>query len=127
MTYTGVSGLSNHEPGSRSSYDLASPVRPRRARDHFVNGGTTPTGPSPYTGQVSVLTGPSFAAPQAVITGLPVSNHDHALNGIAFDDNGDLLISVGSMTNAGVAAPNSGDLPSCSAAVLKGFNGTITS
>jgi N-acetylneuraminic acid mutarotase len=81
-----------------------------------------------------VLTGPDFSSPSALITGLPVSNHDHAVNGIAFDNNGDLLISVGSMTNAGVQAFNAGDLPESplSAAVLKarlskpGFNGTIS-
>jgi N-acetylneuraminic acid mutarotase len=81
-----------------------------------------------------VLTGPLFASPSALVTGLPVSNHDHGINGIAFDDAGDLLISVGSMTNAGVAALNSGNLPESplSAAVLKarlskpGFNGAVT-
>jgi glucose/arabinose dehydrogenase len=137
-TFTGVSLLSNHETLGLAidPYDAgATPVRLYVAHgDHFVNGGASPTGPSPYTGQISVLAGPSFDSPQPLVTGLPVSNHDHAINGIAFNDNGDLLISVGSMTNAGVKAPNSGDLPESplSAAVLKArlsdpaFDGAIT-
>jgi hypothetical protein len=67
------------------------------------NGGSCFTGPSPYNGQVSVLTGPNFTAAQPLITGLPVSNHDHGINGLEFDNNGDLLIAVGGNTNAGVA------------------------
>jgi glucose/arabinose dehydrogenase len=137
MTYPGVSGLPNHDTLSLAvnPYDPPFPVKLYVGHgDHFVNGGVTPTGPSPYTGQISVLTAPAFDAPTAIVTGLPVSNHDHAINGIVFDDNGDLLISVGSMTNAGVQALNSGDLPESplSAAVVKarlskpGFNGTVT-
>lgn len=34
--------------------------------------------------------------------GLPVSDHDHGVNGMEFDDNGDLFIQVGGNTNAGV-------------------------
>ena len=33
---------------------------------------------------------------------LPVSNYDHAVNGIVFDQNGDLLVNSGSNTNGGV-------------------------
>jgi N-acetylneuraminic acid mutarotase len=132
----GVSGLSNYETLGLAvnPYDPPSPVKLYVAHgDLFVNGGTTPTGPSPYTGQISVLTGPGFNAPVPLITGLPVSNHDHGVNGIVFDNNGDLLISVGSMTNAGVAHPHSGDLPESplSASVLKawlsrpGFDGAL--
>ena len=36
-----------------------------------------------------------------IITGLPVSNHDHGVNGLVFDDNGRLHIQVGGFTNAG--------------------------
>lgn len=134
--FTGVSGLSNPNTLSLAinPYDPPSPVKLYVGHGkHFVNGGETPTSFSPYTGQISVLTGPSFNSPTALITGLPVSNHDHAINGIAFDNNGDLLISVGSMTNAGVQAFNSGNLPESplSAAVLKarlskpGFDGAV--
>lgn len=135
--HDGVSLLTNPDTLSVAinPYDPAEPVKLYVGHgDHFLHGGNTPPGPSPYTGQISVLTGPDFDAPVPLITGLPVSNHDHGINGIAFDNNGDLLISVGSMTNAGVLALNSGDLPESplSAAILKArlsdpsFNGTIT-
>ena len=42
---------------------------------------------------------------------LPVSNHDHGVNGITFDNNGDLYVSVGGNTNAGVEHCNLGELP----------------
>jgi len=136
QTYPGVSGLSN--PDSLgitvSPFENGSPVRLYVAHGkHFVSGGTSFTGPSPYTGQISILEGPNFDTPIPLVTGLPTSNHDHAVNGIAFDNNGDLLISVGSNTNAGVKHPNSGDLVESplSAALVKartskpGFNGAI--
>jgi hypothetical protein len=137
VTYPGVSGLPSHDTLSLAidPYDPPSPLRLYVGHGHhFVNDGGTPNGPSPYTGQISVLSGPDFAAPIPLITGLPVSNHDHAINGIAFDDDGDLFISVGSMTNAGVLDSHMGGLPESplSAAVLKarlskpGFSGAIT-
>lgn len=122
--YDGVSALSNHEilGLTVSPHDPPSPVTLYVAHgDLFVNGGQPPTGFSPYTGQVSALSGPDFASPAPMVTGLPVSNHDHGINGIVFDHNGDLLISVGSLTNAGVAYSTAGGLPESplSAAVLK--------
>lgn len=38
---------------------------------------------------------------EPVITGLPVSNHDHGVNGLVFDHEGKLHIQVGGFTNAG--------------------------
>lgn len=40
-----------------------------------------------------------------VISGLPVSNHDHSVNGVTFDHYGNLLVTVGGGTNAGVSRP----------------------
>lgn len=40
-----------------------------------------------------------------VVTGLPVSNHDHGVNALLFLPNGDLLISIGGATNAGHNTP----------------------
>lgn len=70
-----------------------------------------------------------------VISGLPVSNHDHAVNGISFDHSGNMLISVGGSTNAGVSKPGDplGGVPDSplSGAVLQapvlksGFKGKI--
>jgi len=98
------------------------------------NGGQGPvTEFSPYNGQVSILEGPNFSTVTPLITGLPVSNHDHGINGLTFDNNGDLLIAVGGNTNAGVADNNIGGLPESplSGAILKAnitdpnFNGTV--
>jgi len=135
-TYVGVSALANHETLgiAVNPFDPPEPVRLYLAHgDHYLHGGGTPSEFSPYTGQISVLTGPDFDVPVPLVTGLPVSNHDHALNGLVFDHNGDLLISVGSMTNAGVKDPDSGDLPESplSAAIVKahtskpGFQGAV--
>ena len=124
VTKTGVFNLTNNDTLgiAFNPYDPPSPVRVYVAHgQHFVNGGTPPAGPSPYTGQISILEGPNFDTPIPLITGLPVSNHDHAVNAIEFDNNGDLLICVGSATNAGVSDAGSGGLPESplSAAILK--------
>lgn len=116
-------------------FDPPDPVRLYVAHSQlFANGGSCFTGFSPYSGQVSILTGPAFDVVEPLITGLPVSNHDHGVNGLEFDNNGDLLICVGGNTNAGIPACNSGGLPESplTGAVLKaelskpGFNGQIT-
>lgn len=39
---------------------------------------------------------------KTIVQNLPVSNHDHSVSSLLFDQNGDLLIGVGSMTNAGL-------------------------
>ncbi|GAB0490528.1 hypothetical protein MMPV_001765 [Pyropia vietnamensis] len=42
-----------------------------------------------------------------VITGLPVSAHDHTINGMAWTNDGNLLLHAGSSTNAGYNGPGS--------------------
>ncbi|MFT5151252.1 MAG: hypothetical protein ACI841_001239 [Planctomycetota bacterium] len=136
-TYSGVSSLTNAEVlgVAFSPFDAPLPVKIYVAHGLLYDyGGNPPTGPSDYTGQVSVLTGPNFDAPVPLITGLPVSNHDHGINGLEFDHNGDLLICVGGNTNAGVRHYLIGDRPESpfSSAILKahlsrpGFNGAIS-
>jgi glucose/arabinose dehydrogenase len=88
---------------------------------------------SPYSGQVSVLEGPDFSELIPVVENIGVSNHDHGVNGLAFDGNGDLLINVGSNTNAGIADDAIGGIDESpfTAAILKAeitkpdFNGNI--
>lgn len=43
-----------------------------------------------------------------IVRGLPVSNHDHGVNAIEFLSNGDMLVSVGGSTNAGVETNGDG-------------------
>ncbi|MEM7244717.1 MAG: choice-of-anchor D domain-containing protein, partial [Acidobacteriota bacterium] len=99
-----------------------------------ANGGECFEGSSDFTGQVSVLTGPDFDEVEPLITGLPVSNHDHGINGLELDSQGRLLVCVGGLTNAGVADCAMGGLPESplSAAIVRaaidepGFEGAIT-
>ncbi len=55
------------------------------------------------------------------MTGLPVSHHDHGVNGLQFDDSGDLLIASGGNTNAGIAVCSMGNIPESpfSSAILR--------
>ena len=90
--------------------------------------------PFPYSGQISTLEGPIFALVTPLVTNLPVSNHDHSVNGMVFDNNGDLYVCVGGNTNAGIPSVGIGELPETplSGAVIKvalsepSFNGAIT-
>lgn len=87
----------------------------------FFQDNEEPFSPYPYLAQISRLSGASFSTITPVVTNLPVSNHDHGVNGMVFDNNGDLLFSVGSQTNAGVEQVESGGLPESplSAAIVK--------
>lgn len=89
-------------------------------------------------GQISLLK-PNFngnclgLAGPPIITGLPVSNHDHGVNSLLFDDDGLLHFQVGAATNAGEPAENIGGIdesPLSAASLIAdiykmGFNGTI--
>lgn len=137
----GISNLTNRDSLGVvfNPYDVYDPQDPTSLKlyiahgEHFQNGGGAFTGSSDFTGQVTILTGPDFDTPQPLVTGLPLSNHDHGLNGMFVDDNGDLLLCSGSNTNAGIKWPLSGDVPESplSAALLKiclsrpGFNGAV--
>lgn len=118
-TKAGVSGLTNADTMGLAfnPFDAYDPNDPSSIKlyvshgEQFQNGGGAFSGPSYYTGQVSVLEGPNFDTPVPLITELPVSNHDHAINGMYFDDNGDLMLCSGGNTNAGVAWPLLGDVP----------------
>jgi glucose/arabinose dehydrogenase len=56
-------------------------------------------------GIVSVISGANLNAKEDIITGLPVSERDHGVNGLSFTQKGDLLFMVGSNTNAGIPGP----------------------
>ena len=55
-----------------------------------------------YNGKVSAVSGKNLDQLEHKVTGLPVSDHDHGVNGLEFGDNGELYIQVGGTTNAGV-------------------------
>ncbi len=124
VTYPGVSALSNKEilGLAFSPYEAAGPLKLYVSHSSmYAQGGSSFSGPAPYPGRISVLTQPGFDSPVALVTGLPTSNHDHSVNGMEFDSNGDMLVPVGSNTNAGVKFPPMGDLPESplSAAILR--------
>ncbi|QHI70672.1 malectin domain-containing carbohydrate-binding protein [Tichowtungia aerotolerans] len=116
-------------------FDPPSPVKIYVSHSQlFANGGECFEGFSPYSGAITVLTGPDFDTQETLIDGLPVSNHDHGVNGIQFDNQGRLLVAVGGNSNAGIPDCPMGDLPESplSAAILRAditrsnFNGHIT-
>jgi glucose/arabinose dehydrogenase len=53
-------------------------------------------------GKIWVVSGANLDTAVPVITGLPVSDHDHATNGLEFGDKGELYIQVGGNTNGGI-------------------------
>jgi len=92
----------------------------------FVTDGRSNVRPSGYLGQVSALASPLFI-PKPLISGLPSTNHDHGVNGITFDNSGQLYVAVGGQTNAGIPNPNLGFLDESpfSAAVLSASVGRV--
>ncbi|CAN8073807.1 unnamed protein product [Agarophyton chilense] len=56
-----------------------------------------------------------------VVSGLPISNHDHGANALVFTQNGDLMIGVGGFTNMGLPGYKLGNYweTTLSAAILK--------
>ncbi|MEZ6017362.1 MAG: Calx-beta domain-containing protein [Planctomycetota bacterium] len=139
--YAGVSGMPNKDVLgiAFNPYDVYDPNVPSSLKvyvahgDLYQNGGGVFNTPSAFSGTVSRLTGPNFSTPTPVVLNLPVSNHDHSINGLVFDGNGDLLIASGGNTNAGVQWPLMGDVPESplSGAILRaftsrsGFNGDV--
>ncbi len=147
QTITTLTGLSNHEVTGIgfNPYEVTGPVKIYVAHTQLFavevfdaaheNCIGLPQGQvMPYNGQISVLTGPNFDTYEPLITGLPVSNHDHGVASIEFNNDGDMLFCVGGNTNAGVVSCELGGLPETplSAAVViayvsrENFNGTIT-
>lgn len=57
--------------------------------------------PTEFSNRVSTLDGANFENLNDIVTGLPVSGFDHGVNGLQFDNNGDLLIAVGGTTDFG--------------------------
>lgn len=69
---------------------------------NFING----TG-GPFANEVVRLSGPDLSETEAVITGLPVSGHNHGTNDLEFGPDGRLYIAQGGATSSG--APSEPD------------------
>lgn len=145
QTITTITGLSNHNitgiafnpfenTGEQPKIYVSHNQFYANADSYAKEGGFNElTDFSPYSGQVSVLEGPDFSALTPLVDNIGVSNHDHGVNGLAFDNQGDLLINVGSNTNAGIVDDAIGGIDESpfTAAILKAeitkpeFNGDI--
>lgn len=55
-----------------------------------------------FNGRVSEVSGSKLQNIKDIVSGLPVSDLDHGVNGLEFGDNGELYIQVGGNTNGGV-------------------------
>uniref|UniRef100_A0A6U4I7I3 Uncharacterized protein n=1 Tax=Vitrella brassicaformis TaxID=1169539 RepID=A0A6U4I7I3_9ALVE len=66
---------------------------------------------APFLARISRLSGPDFSVLETVLENLPISNTQHTVNGLHFDNEGNLYANVGSTTNAGWPACWTGGLP----------------
>lgn len=70
---------------------------------NFVNG----TADSPFQNEIVAVEGPDWSQPETVISGLPVSGHNHGTNALRFGSDGRLYIAQGGTTSLG--APSTPD------------------
>jgi len=75
----------------------------------------------PFRGRISALRPPDYDTWEAVVTGLPNGKTTHGVNDLLFLPDGDLLVSIGGVTNAGVPSCEMGSIPESplSGAVLR--------
>eukprot|EP01025_Chloroclados_australasicus_P056300 TRINITY_DN6941_c2_g2_i3.p1 TRINITY_DN6941_c2_g2~~TRINITY_DN6941_c2_g2_i3.p1 ORF type:complete len:1480 (-),score=51.67 TRINITY_DN6941_c2_g2_i3:202-4641(-) len=68
--------------------------------------------PYPYQSYISEMRSSNWKSTfRTIVYNLPTSGIDHAVNGLDLDGEGNLIIAVGGMTNAGVASPQMGSIP----------------
>jgi IPT/TIG domain/Glucose / Sorbosone dehydrogenase len=70
--------------------------------NRFFHKGTQSTSGLTVAGKIRRASGPNLETVVDIITGLPISDLDHGLNGITFGDNGELYFTSGSHTNGGI-------------------------
>jgi IPT/TIG domain/Glucose / Sorbosone dehydrogenase len=68
----------------------------------FFHKGQLSTSGKTINGRIRMASGPGLETISDVITGLPVSDLDHGLNGLEFGDEGQLWFCSGSHTNGGI-------------------------
>lgn len=90
--------------------DTANFPSPYFSHSSFFHGEWQSSSGEAINGKVSRASGQEMDEVEDIITGLPVSDHDHGLNGLVFGDHGELYITVGGNTNAGVPGPLSSSL-----------------
>lgn len=66
--------------------------------ENFINGESNG---DPFPNRVVRISGSDWSEREVVISGLPVSGHNHGTNALAFDDDGLLYISQGGTTSSG--------------------------
>jgi glucose/arabinose dehydrogenase len=92
----------------------ADPMSPQNTPIIYVSHSTLFHGESKSTsglainGKVSRIEGSNLDVVVDIITNLPVSDHDHSVNGIEFGDYGEMYVQIGGNTNAGVPGRLSG-------------------
>lgn len=62
------------------------------------------SGDGPFANEIIRLIGPDLSEPEPVITGLPVSGHNHGTNDLEFGPDGRLYIAQGGTTSSGAPA-----------------------
>ena len=82
--------------------DTAPISTPYIAHSYLFHLDETSSSGEAINGKISKVNGDGLNDVEDIITGLPVSDHDHAVNQIQFGDNGELYITVGGNTNAGL-------------------------
>jgi len=116
--------------------DTAEHPRVYFANSFFFHGEPKSTSGQSINGKISVASGANLDNIVDIITGLPISDHDHGINALEFGDNGELYFNIGSNTNAGLPGQLTGKQvqreTGLSAATLvahlamPNFDGTIT-
>jgi hypothetical protein len=74
----------------------------------FFHGGISSSSGESINGKVHAAIGSNMWPVIDIITGLPVSDHDHGVTALEFGDHGELYIGIGSNTNGGIPGALSG-------------------
>jgi glucose/arabinose dehydrogenase len=69
--------------------------------NEFFHGEWRDSSGKAINGKIHAVSGANLDIVVDIITGLPVSDHDHGLNAIVFGNNGELYMTCGSNTNGG--------------------------
>jgi len=76
--------------------------------NYFFHGGIANSSGNSINADVRKVTGPNLETVTPVITGLPVSDHDHGTSALEWGNNGELYVNTGSNTNGGKPGELSG-------------------